>query len=295
MKPVAGDYLFIHYGYNATHAPALTLLGETGSFVMLTPRDQELTLTFNNDQRFCTGWHDLASAQSHPCPDKATLPDQYEQCRHCQIKTGFNPAFYNTDAISKQQAARNLLPHSLYLAHFAPGVVKVGITWAERGIRRLLDQGARSCLIIKTFPTANVARNYEAQIAKLSGIAETIQGKAKVRLLDMAYDPAQGAQELLAARERIIKEVGLTPENNPPQHLDEYYLNTNQLTPGRLIHLHEKPSISGKVLGMIGSTLVTAQDELQYLLPLSKWRGYRVAVAYEQTANEHQPHQATLF
>lgn len=291
-----GNYLFIHYGYGHDHAPQLSLLAPDGKeFVHLMPRGETLTLDFDTSRRYCNGWHDLASGNSHPCPDKSTLPEQYEQCRHCQQKTGFNPAFYNASSVSRQQQARNQLPHVLYLAHFAPGVVKVGITWEGRGIKRLLDQGARSCLIVKSYPNADIARQYEAQAAKLPGIAETLQVRQKSQLLLKPYDPVAGAAELLAARERLISEVGVAPDDNQPLYLDPHYLANAQLKPNCLIDISKNDSISGLCAGMVGSFLVTQQDDMQYTLPLGKYVGYNCVLSYSEVANKSEPHQVSLF
>jgi hypothetical protein len=295
-KTPAGDYLFIHYGYGNKHEPQLSLLPEGSDvFTYLEPRDQAFTLTFDTSKRYCNGWHNLETAQSFPCPDMADLPDQYNQCRHCQQKTGFNPAFYNAASVSPQQQARNATPHLLYLAHFAPGMVKVGITWAERGIKRLLDQGARSGLIIKVYPNADIARHYEAKTAKLPGIAETLQLRQKYQHLKRPYDATQGAEELRATRDRLVREAGVTPEDNKPLYLDPYFVGSNALQPQNLVDVAKNNNISGNCIGMVGSVLVAEQNGLQYTLPLGKLTGYRCNLSYDITKNNAEPHQVSLF
>lgn len=290
-----GTYLFVHYGYGPDHQPQLSLLPDNGeAFAHFEPRGESFTLDFDAGTRYCGGWHDLATAESFPCPDAAELPDQYDQCRRCQQKTGFNPAFYNAASVSEQQQKRNAEPHILYLAHFAPGVVKVGISWHKRGIRRLLDQGARSALIIKTYPTADIARQYEAKTAALPGIAETLQVRQKHQYLKRPYDAAAGDAELRAARERLIRDIGLHPDDNDPMHLDSCYLGDNPLHPQDLVDITQQ-RISGTCIGMIGSVLVMAQDDLQYSLPLSKLTGYKATLSYDVAKNQAAPHQASLF
>lgn len=295
-KPPEGTYTFIHYGYDDEHRPSLSLLRSgDDAFVHLQPRGETLTLTFDDSQRYCNGWHDLETSESFPCPDSASLPEQYDQCRHCQQKTGFNPAFYNASSVSTQQQKRNAEPHILYLAHFAPGVVKVGISWAGRGIKRLLDQGARSAVIIKTYPNADIARQYEAKTAQLPGIAETLQVRNKMNYLARPYDKTSGAEELRATRERLIREVGASPDDTDPLHLDPFYLGENQLQPSNLIDTAKNKSISGVCIGMLGSVLITEQDDMQYALPLSKLTGYTCTLSYNETKNEAAPHQVSLF
>lgn len=287
--------LFIHYGYHGEDiAPSLTLHPQGAeAFAHFEPRGQTFTLSFEPGQRFCTGWHDLATSESFPCPDASQLPAQFDHCRHCQNKTGFNPAFYNANSVSPQQEARNQQPHFLYLAHFAPGVVKVGISWSERGLRRLLDQGARSCLVVKTYPTANIARQYEAKIAKLPGIAETLQAKSKYKLLGQPYDAKAASAELMATRQRLIDELGVKPEDSTPLHLDEFYLGDTPLKDPTI--LHDDAAISGTCLGMIGSLLIMEQNGQQYGLPLGNFTGYRLHMAPEETAMQTAPQQASLF
>ncbi len=291
---VIGNFLLIHYGYDRDLAPALTLHKEEAeSFDHLSPRGRTLTLTFDTGARACTGWHDLATSVSFPCPDRAMLPAQFDHCRHCQNKTGFNPAFYHATNVSPQQQARNAQPHFLYLAHFAPGMVKVGISWAERGLRRLLDQGARSALIIKTYPSATIARQYEAKAAALPGIAETLQLKTKHKLLGFAYSAAAGADELRAARQRLQSECGIQPDDHEPMYLDSHYLADHTLDQPVILHGEQK--ISGHCLGMIGSTLLMEQDGQQYGLCVSGFTGYRVNISDVIIPNAHRPQQASLF
>lgn len=296
MAFVTGEYLFIHYGYHGNDLmPSLTLYKKgADTFEHFAPRGKTITLNFDTSARSCTGWHDLATGESWPCPDTATVDTTYNQCMHCQRKTGFNPAFYNAASVSEQQQVRNALPHFLYLAHFGPGVVKVGISWAGRGIRRLLDQGARSFVIIKEYPNANVARQYEAKIASLPGIAETLQAKAKYKLLTLPYDPVAGATELLAVRERIAKELGIHADDNSPQHLDTLYLGEHNFVPHQLVHLKDG-AISGQNLGMIGSTYIAEQNGTPYYLGLSTLTGYTLHISEQEQQNTHAPQQTSLF
>ncbi|MGH7197039.1 MAG: DUF2797 domain-containing protein, partial [Candidatus Saccharimonadales bacterium] len=280
----------------ADFAPQLTLQPkDDATFVHLQPRDQVLTLTFDTEQRYCTGWHNLETSESLPCPDDAKLPPKYHQCIHCQRKTGFNPAFYHAKTISAQQQARNQLPHSLYLAHFGTEVIKIGITWAERGIKRFLDQGARSGLIVKIYPSADIARQREAQAAKLMGIYETVQVRAKLKLLTAQYSAEQGIMDLNNAREYIKNEIKITPEANTPEYFDSHYLGKNELKISSLKNVSAENAISGRCIGMIGNVLITAQGSSQYMLPLGTLLGYRFTLRYTEEQQTTQAEQISLF
>lgn len=293
--PRAGTYHFIHAGFSRQHVPQLTLhQPKAAEFESLQPCGHSLTLRFNTSERRCTGWHNLATAKSYACPDQATLPAQYTTCRRCQHKTGFNPAFYHANSVSPQQQARNAEPHNLYLAHFAPGVIKVGITWAQRGLNRLLDQGARSAIVLATYPTADAARQQEATIASLPGIAETLQSKLKHNWLLKPYNAEAAAAELQQAALRISTETTTAPQNNNVIHLDNHFLGEHKLRPQSLVLL-DGPAISGRCLGAIGSLLVMEQDGLQFGLNLNKYVGYLVELSLDETANQHAPQQVSLF
>src|SRR6266536_807254 len=92
-------YLFVHHGFDDTFTPQLTLL-RNETFISLPLHGQRMTLTFDMQRRYCTGWHDLASRQNFACPEATETLKGFDQCRHCQLKTGFNPAFYHAKSIS---------------------------------------------------------------------------------------------------------------------------------------------------------------------------------------------------
>ena len=139
------DFLLSYASFDAENRPFLEWqidgkIGRAETF------GQELSFAFDFSQKFCTGWVDFANHCSQTCPEQATVETKYENCVKCRNRTGFNPAFYHATEVSEQQQQINQQPHYLYLAYFAPGVMKVGISQEARGLRRLLEQGARSVL-----------------------------------------------------------------------------------------------------------------------------------------------------
>lgn len=285
--------LFTHISYQ-NNIPTLHFFDSQQTAQTIQPRGRTLTLSFDKSQRLCTGWHDLRSGETFACPHGAVVESPYHECRHCQQKTGFNPAFYHAASVSEQQQERNQQPHFLYLAHFAPGVVKVGISYAKRDIARLLDQGARSFVKLKTFPTANSARSYEAEIAKLPGVIETLQGRVKYQLFNQPYNPDAAAIELQKNKDEIARQTGLEIDANAPLHLDHYYL-AQPLQTGKLINLQNEHKISGLCIGTIGDVIIVEQNDLQFFLPLSKLRGFRAHISDLEEKNTHAPQQTSLF
>jgi hypothetical protein len=292
--PETGEYLLTHIGFSPEEKPIIVLQRDMTSFDLL-PLEKTLSLRFDTSQRYCIGWRNMATGEIFSCPDHKTVENKFEQCTACQQKTGFNPAFYYAATVSKQQEARNREQHMLYLAHFAKGVVKVGISHAARNRARLLEQGARSALILSIFPTAHVARSYEAQIAMLPGIAETIQLRKKITSLAQEYGTKLATKELLAARHKVEQTIGMTVTDNNPMSLDPIYFPTTQPDLTNAYDCAEQNFISGQVIGMLGSLLFFTQQNSSLFLPLKKYIGYTVNVSYEERIIPLPARQMSLF
>ena len=291
--PEAGGYLLVHVGFSPDEKPIISLQ-KAGDIINFVPSSKTLTLKFDMSARFCAGWYDLRTKESHICPEGAAVGEKYEQCPACQKRTGFNPAFYHATSVSEQQEERNREPHFLYLAHFGESIVKIGISHAARGNSRLLEQGARSALILETFPTAHIARQYEAKIAALSNIVETVQLRKKIAALTQNYDAQEAKNELARMRGIIEKTLGVTFEQNHTLSLDALFF------PGGLPDLSEAHDcsdnhlISGKVIGMLGS-LLFCEQRAPLFLPLKKHVGYHVELSYDETEIMLPAKQTSLF
>lgn len=292
--PEAGDYLFSNVGFSRDNQPFLSLQRE-GQFIDLAPFGKTVTLHFHMTQRCCIGWGDMTTSERFVCPDRLTVDNKYEQCSACQQRTGFNPAFYHATSVSKQQEARNLQPHMLYLAHFGEGIVKVGISYAARGNSRLLEQGARAAVILETFPSALIARQYEARIAALPGIVETIQLRKKIDGLTRAYDSISATKELDDTRTRIEQSLGIEFAKSEPLLLDSFYFPDGIPDLGDAHDCSPDDMLSGKVVGMLGSLLFCMQQKTPLLLPLKKYVGYGVTVSYDETEIALPARQISLF
>lgn len=131
-----------------------------------------LALSWSGRRR-CVGWSAPGTGRT-ACADDAeidgaaTLP----QCPACQ----------NRDhglAIARDRITDDGRRYQLYLAWFAPGMLKVGITGVQRGIARLLEQGAIGYTVIAT-GTLPAARRAELTVSA-SGLAkERYRSRAKI-------------------------------------------------------------------------------------------------------------------
>lgn len=276
----------IHYDHDSR--PILRIGEESLSLL-----GSEGTLSFDTTQRFCIGWHDLATGENHLCPDSARTDPKYDTCPACQRRTGFNPAFYHAATVSPQQEARNNEPHLLYLAYMGPGYVKVGISWHKRGVRRLLDQGARSALILDTFPTARIARQYEASIAALPSIHETTSTATKLHLLAQPHSDATAATFLQQARSTIEAALETNFSASKVIHFDtHYHTDATRITTFTPLN---HPVVSGQVMAIIGDIIFAHHAERFVALPLRRYTGYPATVSSRIEPLDLPAEQTSLF
>lgn len=292
--PENGTYLLTNVGFSNNEKPLLLLQGGD-TFIDLQPLGHTFTLRFDKRQRFCTGWRDIASGERFACPGRQSLDPKYEQCSACQKRTGFNPAFYHAASVSPQQEARNNEPHILYLAHFSTDVIKVGISHAKRGYGRLLEQGARTALLLETFPSAHIARHYEAKIAALSGFVETVQLRKKSDLLTSAYDIDAATRELPSAKAVIESALNVRFNDAKQLSFDTVYFPDGKPDMTLAHDTSKHHLLSGDCIGQLGSFLFCKQSEALLYLPLKKYVGYKVTLDNSVTKIEIPAQQISLF
>lgn len=235
---------------------------------------QDLSLEFDFSVKYCTGWVDFENRCSQICPDHATVDEKYENCLKCRDKTGFNPAFYNVSSVSVQQEKINQNPHFVYLAYFAPNVIKVGISQEERGIRRLLEQGARLAIKLETFSSALIARQYEAKISKLDGIAETLPASKKMELIKQPFDHADGERELRQKLLEIEQKIGVSFPKSELIPCEDYFQTTG-VDLSRVVLMKDYSQLVGHVRSIIGSIVITDYSGQPLAYNIKKFIGYR--------------------
>lgn len=267
-------------------------------------RDKIFSLRRLNERR-CIGRFDLATGVKTPCPLRAELlaDAKDDLCPACQEATGFNPSFYYADIVSPQQRAYNLTPHVVYLAYFAPGSIKAGITSAARGVRRLLEQGARAGRVVGRFDDAYQARELEAALCAQAGIVETMRASKKLDLLaNVRYD----ADEALTALERetmrlsqveAVHAAGLDA-HEPPQDLSPFYFAGPSLaTADMQIPDGFADVCAGRCVGMVGGVLVLEQQAMNYLVSLKGWESHLIDLLEDEQVCTYDfaPQQMSLL
>lgn len=150
--------------------------------------------------RQCTGaWTGTAR---RPCPASAQVPaaGADTQCPAC------------ASADRGRQIARDAAlgddgrEYLLYLAWFGPGLVKIGLTAADRGRDRLLEQAAIAFTPLAAGPYTPIRQ--AERLASAAGLAaERISARAKLTAWWRLPPPAERAAQLTAARDRIAAQV----------------------------------------------------------------------------------------
>lgn len=235
---------------------------------------QDLSLKFDFSVKYCAGWVDFENRCSQICPDHATVDEKYENCLKCRDKTGFNPAFYNASSVSVQQEKINQNPHFVYLAYFAPNVIKVGISQEERGIRRLLEQGARLAVKLETFSSALIARQYEAKISKLDGVIETLPAHKKLELIKLPFDRAAGERELRQKLLEIEQKIGVSFSKSKLIPCEDYF-QTAGVDLSRVVLMKDYSQLVGHTRSVIGSIVITDYGDQLLAYNVKKFIGYR--------------------
>jgi len=150
--------------------------------------------------------------------------------------------------------------HSVYLAIFAPDLVKVGVSKTPRLETRLAEQGADMGVEIARFPDGELARQRERSLAstypdratfenKVDGVSQTVNGET-LRMIYQRFDAG-----------RIMR--------------FDYFRETPWMKPIVLVP-HENMAVSGRVLGVKGQVLVLAKGSTLYALNLDGLIGYDV-------------------
>ena len=256
--------------------------------------EQNLSLEFDFSVKYCAGWVDFENRCSQICPDQATVDEKYENCLKCRDKTGFNPAFYNANSVSAQQEKINQNPHFVYLAYFAPNVIKVGISQEERGIRRLLEQGARLAIKLETFSSALIARQYEAKFSKLDGIVETLPVYKKLELIKQPFDRAAGERELQQKLLEIEQKIGVSFPKSELIPCEDYF-QTAGVDLSRVVLLKDYSQLVGHVRSVIGSIVITDYDGQLLAYNIKKLIGYQAQKVDEEIELDLPTEQLTLF
>lgn len=250
--------------------------------------------------RYCTGQFDLKTLENDVCPNAAELlSPKANNCYDCFESIGFNPAFYHLEQhqISPQQRAYNQTKHIVYLAYFAPGLIKVGISSNDRKEHRWKEQGARFIAHIYTVPNAYEARHIEEKISSKLKLPEVVLGRKKRVLLNEKLDFNAVRSDFSSLMDQIDSVLPI-PANRERVYDMEGYFNPNGIQLASTIidvSEHSDGKISGKCIGLYGDIVLFENAGQQFMFSLKKMISYQVSLSDRVEAMDFEPQQISMF
>lgn len=150
-------------------------------------------------------------------------------------------------------------PFAVYLAHHGTAGVKVGITAAERGAARLLEQGALASTVLSTGTLAS-ARRVEHLLGSALGLPDRVTTVRKRAARARPGTAAERARDLLAVAERARHlawpEAQSRCDALVADHADVYGLPADGLRPAaEVLPLAPGCVVTGTTVCRIGSDL----------------------------------------
>lgn len=259
--------------------------GILGRYVL--EKDEPIKVTVSKSERYCSGWYDIAKHENHVCEGARNVDPKFEACYECRNRTGFNPAFYNTDVISSAQTDYNQQPHSVYIAYFGSGLGKAGIMSDSRGLDRLWEQGALLYINLGSCANASQARSLEASLIE-RGLRNSVTKKQKEDVMRFKFDLGEENAKFAS----LINELDLESDQTIVSNLDHFFFGRytgEQVTPisGEMI--------SGRIAGMVGRYLVVENGGRLFGFWLSDLPGYNVTIEKLVERMDAEPLQSTLF
>ncbi|MFG1707429.1 DUF2797 domain-containing protein [Nonomuraea sp. M3C6] len=232
--------------------------------------------------RVCIGvW---AAGARTPCPGRRSVRAGTDaQCAGCAA--GDSGRALARNAI----AGENDRDWNLYLAWFGSGLVKVGLTAADRGRDRLLEQGAIAYTLLATGPFTAIRR--AEQSVSATGLArERIGSRAKADAWWSLPDAAGRAEHVAKAH------AAITAATDWPDTLEvtgcrvhdlaaAYGLDQEPLpsTFQELTGVDDEAALAGRIRAVVGRRLLLDTFAGPLLADMRRVAGYPFAAAGEQT------------
>ncbi|MFE2226249.1 DUF2797 domain-containing protein [Streptomyces kronopolitis] len=186
------------------------------------------------------------------CPYRAVLDgaSARDQCARCA-------QLDRSRSVAADTMADDPRPYGVYLAYFGPGLLKVGITAAERGAARLVEQGAVAYAWLGRGPLM-AARRAEAVLGSALGVPDRFPKAAKRAARGVLPPVAERVAELAQLHGRA-REPALWPETLEPVEFactDHSELFGLDRIPGEVAELGGMTAgaeVVGEVLAGVGS------------------------------------------
>jgi hypothetical protein len=178
-------------------------------------------------ERRCIGYHPPEGGPLRLCPEwRAVAPGGRAQCEECARREGRLEVVASDGSRPPTGPLAGYLrsAHEVYVAAFAPAVIKIGVAGAGRTALRVLEQGAPAGLVIGRAADGMAARRLEHALGQV-GLRERVPASIKLRLLYPPPETAALQAGLAAALGQAVAALpGGWPDEverlDPPRPLD---------------------------------------------------------------------------
>ncbi|MET9506034.1 DUF2797 domain-containing protein [Streptomyces sp. NPDC006622] len=223
--------------------------------------------------RSCSG------ARGHACPVRAVVPARGTgaRCEECG-------RLDRAHSVAADGVADDPRPYRVYLAWFGPGLVKVGITAAERGSARLLEQGAVSFSWLGTGPLMAARRTEELLRAALRVPDRIPYAEKRAVRAELPVDEGERALELRDLHARAVA-LGGWPESltrapfRAVDHVAVFGLAGAPAAVGAVSELVAGGAVSGELVAAAGPDLHLATAAGVVVLDTRLMRGWELVPA----------------
>ncbi|MET9775190.1 DUF2797 domain-containing protein [Streptomyces sp. NPDC006367] len=228
------------------------------------------------------GGRTCAGARGHACPGGAAVPG-----RSTGARCGECARLDRAHSVAADTIADDPRPYRVYLAWFGPGLVKVGITGAERGPARLLEQGAVCFSWLGTGPLMAARRTEELLRAAL-GVPDRIPyGRKRAVRAGLPGTREERAAEIAELHGRAVA-LGGWPDSLTPapfravDHLDAFGLGGTEggaAAVGEVTELVAGGEIGGELVAAAGPDLHLVTERGVVVLDTRLMTGWELVAA----------------
>ncbi|WP_372406061.1 DUF2797 domain-containing protein [Streptomyces luteireticuli] len=231
----------------------------------------------NESARHCVGVR--RGGRRTPCPTGATVPAAAvsAQCAECA-------RLDRSRSVAADTMADDPRPYDVYLAWFAPGLVKAGITAAERGGVRLLEQAALSYAPLGRGPLM-AARRAEAVLGVALSVPDRFPYAAK-RAARCPVPPVDlRTAELAALHARACAVPGL-PESlsvrafAPVHHDEVFHLEGIRSRAGAAVPAAGRV-VAGRVTAVAGPDVYLEGEDRLVVVDVRRLAGWELGAVGE--------------
>lgn len=217
-----------------------------------------------------------AGARGHACPRGVVMSGRSTggRCEECA-------RLDRAHSVAADRVADDPRPYRVYLAWFGPGLVKVGITAAERGSVRLLEQGAVCFTWLGAGPLMAARRTEELLRAALRVPDRIPYAEKRAVRAALPDGEEERAREIREVYGQAV-ELGGWPESlerepcRPVDHVRAFGLAGAPAAVGEVSELVPGGSVGGELVAAAGPDLHLATREGVVVLDTRLMRGWEL-------------------